>query len=321
MLLNVTISKVIFQINPKIRLFFWEFLSVWEFSWILEANRSFCFWLACRIIARTHDDVTVEVDLWPFGLKNGAKLSSIRVLITGWITELQKKTCLVSSLWPFKLISLSLSPKGGLLFSQNSPQGAPCTLHELQALSTLSRFLTQESGDVVVDLVSVGCVVKLKVDVGAEIVLGAEHLKTLGVERHSRKRHVDILLVVKYHYLPTCWLYSPVVWARAVSYRFSWHCGVWFESPVPEMIYGGGTLNSSSSPDWGVSVYPLGLPDIHWGAGSRGFHQLCKHGPGWTPEEGSSPRHTPCEASQLHSESFTAGSLHVLIFKFYRNVP
>lgn len=41
------------------------------------------------------------------------------------------------------------------------------------------RSFTQKSGDVVVNFISVGRVVKLQVDVGAEIVLGAENLKTL----------------------------------------------------------------------------------------------------------------------------------------------
>lgn len=50
-----------------------------------------------------------------------------------------------------------------------------------------SSFLTQESGDVVVDLISVSCVVKLQVDVRAEIILSAEHLKTLDEDRHAPK--------------------------------------------------------------------------------------------------------------------------------------
>lgn len=41
------------------------------------------------------------------------------------------------------------------------------------------RSFTQKSGDVVVNFISVGRVVKLQVDVGAEIVLGAENLETL----------------------------------------------------------------------------------------------------------------------------------------------
>ena len=51
-------------------------------------------------------------------------------------------------------------------------------------------FLTQESGDVVVDLISVSCVVELQVDVGAEIILSAEHLETLSEERRAQK-HVE----------------------------------------------------------------------------------------------------------------------------------
>lgn len=41
------------------------------------------------------------------------------------------------------------------------------------------RSFTQKSGDVVVNFISVGRVVKLQVDVGAEIVLSAENLETL----------------------------------------------------------------------------------------------------------------------------------------------
>ncbi len=48
-----------------------------------------------------------------------------------------------------------------------------------------SSSLTQESGDVIVDLIPVGCVVKLQVDVRAEIILSAENLKALSERRRA----------------------------------------------------------------------------------------------------------------------------------------
>lgn len=42
---------------------------------------------------------------------------------------------------------------------------------------------TQKSGNVVVNFISVGRVVKLQVDIGAEIILGAENLETLKATR------------------------------------------------------------------------------------------------------------------------------------------
>lgn len=59
--------------------------------------------------------------------------------------------------------------------------------HSVSDSLLLSSFLTQESGDVVVDLISVGRVVKLQVDVRAEIILSAKHLETLRKERRAHK--------------------------------------------------------------------------------------------------------------------------------------
>lgn len=48
------------------------------------------------------------------------------------------------------------------------------------------------------------------------------------------------------------------------------------------------------------------LRDIRWEAGNRGSHQWCRCVLDYTPEGGPSLLHTPCEASQTRSESFTA---------------
>lgn len=129
-----------------------------------------------------------------------------------------------------------------------------------------------------------------------------------------RHRHTDVWVKPMTNRRKSQWftrfpspLDSPAVWVRAVFCRFSSRCAVGFEWPVAEMKRWHERVNYQFR--WGggvhVSVYQLSLLDIHWGAGSRGFHLWCTHGLGWKPEAAPSPLHTPCEASQLRSESFT----------------
>ena len=107
------------------------------------------------------------------------------------------------------------------------------------------------------------------------------------------------------------WQNSPVVWVHAAVCRFSWRHEVWSESHVPEM-----TEHKTKA---AVTVFPrltdwarLGfcfanlLRDSRWEAENRGSGQWCRCVLDYTPEGGPSQLHTPCEASQTRSETFTS---------------
>lgn len=57
--------------------------------------------------------------------------------------------------------------------------------HGTDSLQDLG-FLTQESCNVIVDFISISSLVKLQVDVRAEIILSTEHLKALGEETRTQ---------------------------------------------------------------------------------------------------------------------------------------